>query len=88
MKQKTIEKIILLFDNGKIVYSKLHRIICHSSCYWDSNSCPILVKLAIIQMIEMMIHTMDTLFCHHSDFHRRFMVVIFSFTCCAYAVCV
>lgn len=25
MKQKTIEKIILLFDNGKIVYSKLHR---------------------------------------------------------------
>lgn len=25
VKQKTIEKIILLFDNGKIVYSKLHR---------------------------------------------------------------
>jgi hypothetical protein len=25
VKQKTIEKIILLFDNGEIVYSKLHR---------------------------------------------------------------
>lgn len=25
MKQKTIEKIILSFDNGKIIYSKLHR---------------------------------------------------------------
>lgn len=25
MKQKTIEKIILSFDNGKFVYSKLHR---------------------------------------------------------------